>query len=276
MAVIKTMICSCNTLVFLALCKLYLSEGYKIPKVWVKYSVYATVHSMASISKSNMLSYKRQMKDYIHGKFMLSATCNSITKLLYTLEQHKEMHVCETFSDEYSLMWTKTTNVENSVTMNRNKPIGQECIRVMYTLHKNISIYLSFHNGINNKNINKLRYTFEMNKSLGLNITYLTFLLTDICFPEHPYDYPHQTEPVLNCFHHKDTEFVLIHQSEKHPSKKLFFCGKRPRFSIYVQHLVYIDYHICNVCLALESNIVFMSWPENQGILFFIFLKHCK
>ena len=61
------------------------------------------------------------------------------------------MHMCETFSAEHLFMWVETTSVENSAIMNRNKPIEQECIRVMYTLHKNISIYLSFYNGINNK-----------------------------------------------------------------------------------------------------------------------------
>ena len=88
--------------------------------------------------------------------------------------------------------------------------------------------------------------------------------MTDTCFPEGPYDLydpfdPNDNETFLNCFYHKDAEFIIIHQNENFQEENFYyFCGKRPRFSIYAQNLVDVDYHMCKMCLAYESKIKFI------------------
>ena len=98
------------------------------------------------------------------------------------------------------------------------------------------------------------------------HITFLTLLLTDTCFPEHPY-HDENDEPGLQGFYHKDTELMFFHQSEKLPEQKLYFCSKRPKFSIYMQYLVDVDYHICKVSLTYESNIIFTCQTLDANVI---------
>ena len=55
-------------------------------------------------------------------------------------------------------------------------------------------------------------------------------------------------------------------------------------FHIYVNWVVFCNFSkngrsngTCTCCAKFViSSSYILSWPENQGILFFIFLKHCK
>ena len=265
-------------LIFLVLYKFYFTMGdtlmnqvklhsQNMPKVWTEYSMYATVYCMPLTSQRDMLSYKRQMKDCIGKNFILSTSCKSSKNLLYSIEQHKE--VCRIDNAYIAIGSTSipyTNTIANSLTMNKIKLIGEECVRIKYEFHKNINIHINFHDSLFNKNIDKSRYKFHLSVLLGLNITFLTFLLTDTCVPEHPY-HDENDEPGLQSFYHKDTELLYIHQSEKLPEQKLYFCSKRPKFSIYTQYLVDVDYHICKVSLTYESSIMFTCQTLDANVI---------
>ena len=96
------------------------------------------------------------MTDCIGKKFILSTFCKSNKNLLYTFEQHEVCRIDNAYSAVGSASIPSTTTIANSLTMNKIKPIGEECVRIKYEFHKNINIYINFHDSLFNKNIDKI------------------------------------------------------------------------------------------------------------------------
>ena len=77
------------------------------------------------------------------------------------------------------------------------------------------------------------------------------------------------TEPfrmhTFNCFWHKGTEYVLLDQLETDYTDKLYFCMKRPQWSVYIGNVVAISYAVCTVCVHHVSRVVFMYQVLDGG-----------
>ena len=88
-----------------------------------------------------------------------------------------------------------------------------------------------------------------------------------MCILTHPYIDWYYFKNQFNCFWHKGTEYVLLHQLETDYTDKLYFCMKRPRWSVYTGHVVAISYAVCTVCVHHVSRVVFM-YQVLDGVFF--------
>ncbi len=137
-------------------------------------------------------------------------------------------------------------------------PMGQKCIKVSYreASHQILVNSLNIQGGTN-----RLRYNFNLATTLGLNFTFRKFLLTDICLPKSRTEkngiallYGVKTK----CTSYEGTEYVTI--------GNLYFCYKRPEWSVFAKHKFEFTYHLCDNCINEISHIVFDYQVQDEGL----------
>ncbi len=165
----------------------------------------------------------------------------------------------------------KTFNLE-VLSRTEMTPAGQKCIELKYhsifsnkAFHNNQNIIISFQ---------KLKFPFTVNIEFGINITFVTFSLSDMCLPvQHKLLYgKHTLDGSYSCLSSEGTKYVMI--------DRLYFCYKRPQWSVYTKHETEIMFYKCQHCLHEESKVTFnfqvidkdsflTSADEYNSVLFF-------
>ena len=151
-------------------------------------------------------------------------------------------------SDNLSNVWKNDTAKGTLIyDIKIKKTSHKECLNIFYK-QSNI---LNINNIQPDFRMDSIHYT--INANFGSNVTFLTFLLSEYCFAYQPYD----KNGFIPCYYHQGTEYVIFHQTVTQ-GKLLYFCMKRPQFSVYINHLTVLKYSLCWKCVNYKSIIVFL------------------
>ena len=147
-------------------------------------------------------------------------------------------------------LWTNDTAKDTLIfNVKIKKPSQKECLSIFYNQKKNGMLQIN--NLKVTVNMTSIHYT--LNTQFGSNVTFLTFLLSDYCFVYQPYE----NNGFMPCYYHQGTEYVIFHQKFLQ-GKHLYFCMKRPQFSVYTNHVTVFKYSLCWKCVNYKSIIVFL------------------
>ncbi len=142
--------------------------------------------------------------------------------------------------------------------------IGQECFFIQYHKYSK-SRKQQHHITLNNIHINdglqNMFLKYLTTKHFGYRFHITEFQLSDMCLTESPFSsfsFPNSDRHfVRGCDYHHGTEFVLIHQTGQGLPKHLYFCMRRPQWSVYTGHQVNIQYSLCKYCFLHTSIFAF-------------------
>ncbi len=168
------------------------------------------------------------------------------------IESINEYKFCDGKSGQQQEVKTYLTK---ETLLHKVHPVGHECVFVFYAKRAptiNLNSYLAERN----EDVDKIVYSFAASKLFGLNITFENFLLSDICLMKQPFSSARPGSDTV-CSVHIGSEFVLFHQGEHNTTNKLYFCLKRPWFSVFTKNILEIDYHLCQLCISGISRMVF-------------------
>ena len=84
------------------------------------------------------------------------------------------------------------------------KPLDQECITAHYQQHGRTFLYVNHILFQYDKGFDRFKYIFKSNKLYGFNITFLVFLMSDMCFTSHRSPKGYFGE----CVHDEGTEYI--------------------------------------------------------------------
>ena len=225
-----------------------LHRNVTVPRNYLRYSDGTIKHCVSKNLKHNIFLYLISMIECIES-FQLRAKCqHAKTDMFYRGQERKKRH-CRHVIPAGGLFQTMDTFNEKFTAKDKTEPFGEVCITAAYSIQGNSKVYSNMQ-ALTSSTIEKIRYRFDVSERLGLNVTFLTFSLSDMCVIDHPFRSG-------QCFYHKDTEHVLIDQGDPDPIKKLYFCFKRPQWSVYFGNTTLIDYYPCKVCINHKSSIVF-------------------
>ncbi len=143
-------------------------------------------------------------------------------------------------------------------------PVGQMCLDVRYKTRR-----LFFNDeltdvGFHAQLSSAIELSFNIDIHLGLNITFRTFYLSDLCLPSTALTEPLPGEPAIlsgfhpNCGSLEGTEYVGVGH--------LFFCQKRPKWSVFSRGTFSIRYFLCRVCTGQTSTVVFDYQTIDEGL----------
>ena len=108
--------------------------------------------------------------------------------------------------------------------------------------------------------LNRIKFSFNAHRLLGVNVTFMIFSLSDMCHVSFPYKPVYLGELGSNlrftgsCDYRHGTEYIMI---THYGSYTLYYCLKRPQWSIYLTNVAKFEYSICQKCSGLNSVIVF-------------------
>ena len=139
------------------------------------------------------------------------------------------------------------------------KPLKQECITAHYQQHGRTFLYLNHILFQYDKSFDRLKYIFKSNKLFGFNITFLVFLMSDMCFTSHrsPKGYFGQ------CVHDEGTEYIKINGQNRNMS----LCMKHPLWSVYTTSITNMEYSLCKRCMNYKSFIIFDYQVLSKGVI---------
>ena len=245
----------------------------KLPKLWFNYPLFGLQHCVSRIliSETGMPSVVEHMMKCIKKYALRSRMCQQEKfNKLGTISQYyscflspdrlkmklKNFLFCEkkythTCMNLYGASWDNSVIKNISVLVHqRTKPSGKDCLKVTYGQNNKIG-FINEIELIQFPITDSLQYRF--NSLFGLNITFKTFLLSEFCFINKPFE----ESGFISCFYHKGTEYIIINQNEMQQNKKLYLCMKRPQFSIYTNQSIILEYFLCKYCVNYQSNVVF-------------------
>ena len=173
-----------------------------------------------------------------------------------------------------------TTRVRNRVAFTTLRAAAQqECIQVEYGQNGAQKVKVNRHvlNQRSSK-INVIKFLFNTHRFyLGLNITFKTFSLSDMCFVSFPYKPKYIGEMGSDfqfrgsCHYVHGTEYVMVdlHLVGWGPAGwgPIYYCLKRPQWSIYTRNTVTMEYSLCGRCANLNSAIIFAYQVIDVGTL---------
>ena len=210
----------------------------KIPRNWTAYTDYALQNCLLK-----MFQFKKTMTDLssvkcLHKIHLHSESCENDLESSLNITTK-----CVSCPQETVILYVKTTT----------KPTGHMCIHTHYNM-LNISLNSHF---LNKTYFYKLRYRFKAHKSLVFNITFKIFDLSDFCLAACPFKPKQAAFSIDTCDYQAGTEHLIIQQKTKDSQNDLFYCSKRPQWSIYTVHMFQIEYSTCKVCSNYDSYIKF-------------------
>ena len=217
-------------------------------KRYMKYSDGTMKHCVFTNLKSNAIMYLTLVIECIE-EFQMRAKCQHAKKDFFHRARENRKRHCHRVVPGGGLFQTMDNFEIEFIATKKREPMGEVCITAGYGSHGNSDVYSNLQTMVP-KPFEKVRYSFDVSERLGLNLTFLTFTLSDMCVIDHPIKSG-------NCFYDKDTEYMLIDQGDPDPRYKLYFCFKRPQWSVYTGNTTLIDYYSCNVCVNHKSSIVF-------------------
>ena len=154
------------------------------------------------------------------------------------------------------------------------KPLKQECITAHYLQHDEASLYLNHDLLQSGKKLNRLNYIFQTNNFLGLNITFMRFVMSHMCFVSHPYLPDYLKKHFHGCVYNEWTEYIKLDKHKDTENNDLFFCMKRPLWSVYSTSNTNMEYNLCQQCMNHETSIIFNYQILDTGLLHTYCLLH--
>ena len=230
----------------------------KLRKKWMNFVEHVFNQCIFRKSKFILQMYNGQMTKCVQKKLFLATHCEAQKPRIFHFGTYTEQHMCS-LSNIYVLSGPVRNTVKEASTK-RTRPIGQECIHVKYGSYQNVNIKFNNRKFKHDTIPDNVRYKFDINKDLGLNITFKVFFLSVMCVKEHLYYRPswYTYNSLYYCFLHKNTEYLLIRQTRlKYDHTVLYYCLKRPQWSVYTGSSTSIEYFICKVCVTYKSTFVF-------------------
>ena len=234
-----------------------LHRNVTVPGNYLSYSDGTIKHCVSINRKHNIFFYFILIMKCVES-FQREAKCQHAKTDTFRHRQEARKRHCRHVIPGGALFQTMDTFDVNFIATDKPEPFGEVCINVGYSNHGNSVVYSNMQTLIS-ETFEKIRYRFDVSECLGLNVTFLTFFLSDMSVIDHPYSSG-------QCFYHKDTEHVLIDQGDPDPINKLYFCFKRPQWSVYTVNTTLIDYYPCKVCINHKSNIVFNYKVVDRGL----------
>ena len=244
------------------------SMDHKVNTTWMNYAIMGLQHcTQISDSSKDMLSYVKMLQECTRSRLLEeSSVCerqgNELS--LFISKVSEFFHFCPVLtslpSQEITFSLSTSFFEGKQLHQSQTKPMGQQCNIIRYTSNNN---FITFINGKmvgDQKSFDKIRYMFHTHILFNLNITFSEFTLSDMCIISHPYKFLYWMGlEQTYCSYHSDTEFVLIHQNESQNkfSKKLYFCMRRPKWTIFTKSFTLLDYYICRICLHHQSTLKF-------------------
>ena len=209
-------------------------------KNWLSYMEFGLNYCTHLFTKQSYLIFYEKLNNCIHKNALRLTNCQYTDKIRYTLGLSNETYII----DKYNIIaYSSITITLTQMTFAALQPLRQECLNVYY----NDTAYYAYF--INSKKlagvVDKFRYLFEAMNLFGLQVIFKIFQLSHMCLP-----LDEGTRTNL----HKDTEYVMIHGKK---INTLFFCLKRPQWSIYTANAMVLDYFVCTICKSQQSRIVF-------------------
>ena len=237
---------------------LELHRNQIMAKSYMKYSDGTMKHCVSTNLKPNIIMCLTLMIECIEA-FQLRAKCQHAKKDFFHRARENQKRHCRHVVPGGGLFQTRGNFEIEFIATKKREPLGEVCITTAYGNHGNLDVYFNLQT-MAPKPFEKIRYSFDVSERLGLNVTFLMFTLSDMCVIDHPFKSG-------NCFYDKDTEYMLIDQGDPYHRSKLYFCFKRPQWSVYTDNVTLIDYYPCNVCNNFKSSIVFRYQIIDRGLI---------
>ena len=252
----------------------------QLSRPWANYTISTLQYCIhvAYDSVNNMLMCSRLLKKCVRKTVLSVESCisqrpSNQSNLIHRVDEMK--HLCRVFSadpnDGLRVTWLQSSFKGKQLSQTQQKPMGRECIAVYYKTASGFTTFINEKIAGNQTVFDKIRYIFFTSILFNLNITFNEFTLSDMCIMHHPYKFkfwiPGKEE---FCAFHVHTEYVLIHQNEEAGeefARKLYFCMRRPLWSIFTKHQTHIDYYICRICLNYHSQIIFTYQVTNHNTI---------
>ncbi len=242
---------------------LLLSEKVtNVPKTWIAYSHLSLGVSISNIGTTNLRKIWKEIFQKIDSLVHVSVGCNSkLHKDPHIREQHR-WHICafrgihdcaknggkpgtQCLSKLSSLNLARNETI-SSLVMKNTRPAGKECVCVVYGNKSQTDVNLQKHRWFDFSVLDRIEFRFSAHIRLGQNITFREFLLSDMCYLEHPF-------LESRCHLHWGTEYLLVHQNGHIP---LYYCLKRAQWSVYTMSQAHIEYSLCKFCVQIKSTMV--------------------
>ena len=237
---------------------LELHRNETMAKRYLKYSDGTMKHCVVRHLKPHVITYLTLVIECIEALQMRAKCQHAKNDVFHRARENRKRH-CHHVVPGGGLFQTMSNFELEFITTKKREPLGEVCVTTAYGNHGNLDVYFNLQT-MAPKPFEKIRYSFDVSERLGLNVTFLTFSLSDMCVIDHPFRSG-------NCFYDKDTEYVLIDQGDPDPRNKLYFCFKRPQWSVYTGNTTLIDYYPCNVCVNHKSSIAFSYQVVDPDIL---------
>ena len=208
------------------------NQFQKLTKIWRKY-IDSALTKYIQHSIENIVGFNKMFLRYLDIILLETTNCRNQIESQLEFYNHTVKRVCEALHEgpiELRLVLRSLL----TVTLNKTQPVGQECIQVEYTTYNNVGVLLNEENLDYFWQVDKLAYVFYLHNTLGLNLTFVTFSMSDMCFMEH------RDKKRYTCFRHRDTEYMMISQAKELNSKSLCFCMKRSQWSIFTANIIQI------------------------------------
>ena len=226
-----------------------------LEKLWMNYLNLGLKHCASGANKFLSGSLKK-LKICFFSVFLKKLNCASIKSNFGKKHNLKEHYFCKNeYREEYYKCHvcqpSKHFTFESHILTNtRTRPASQECFTYEYLQYKQIKYHLNQNYIMDSSNLDEIHFSFP--GIFSLNITFTIFLLSDMCFTMPPYSSSWRTSTLKECFNNTGTEYMFIRKESK-----LYFCMKRPKFTIYAKKNAILVYSICKVCLNYRSSVVF-------------------
>ena len=190
----------------------WINNVQKVNKSWMIYMTSALHHCLQKRSTGYLTFLTSSIKCV--NKFVTMAThCEMSANYKFTRAQGD--YICCPFRrisciepDLARNLRPETWSVERLSLYHHllTKPLKQECITAHYQQHDETLLYVNHRLLLFDKSFDRLKYIFKGNILFGFNITFVVFLLSDMCFVTHrpPKGYSG------HCIHDESTEYIRI------------------------------------------------------------------
>ena len=151
------------------------------------------------------------------------------------------------------------------ILLHLKKPLKQKRITTHYLQHDEKLLYLNHRLLKSSGTFDRLNYIFEMKDLFGLNITFMRFLLSEMCFVSHSYLPGYLEKYFHDCLYNEGTEYIKLNKNKDTEDDDLFFCMKRPSWLVYRTSSTNMEFSLCKLCMNYKSIIIFNYQLISKG-----------
>ncbi len=211
----------------------------KAEQIWQSYAWYAMQNSVkeGTHTEGNLKMVLFKSTELLTSWFNFRKSCKNTKYTQMPVWIPAQQYTCDSHV-------TSNTN-----TYLQLQPFGKICVLINY---EHLSFSHNYRVFSPTRYLSVLRYSYSVNKLFGIHINFTKFSLSDICLEKSASHNKSEKKFLFSCAY-KDTEFLMLHQEDN----KLYFCMKRPQWTIFTGPVLDIDYHICMSCVNQLSQVEF-------------------